>query len=180
MSKIFVDTIFLSNNFFHPIFLILDFRDIFFLKYFVPSCCHTRLHLGCSAKVKTWQVPTGKMEPQSGIIFCLKWLAGRPAGHPTTPMLKQKERPHIVLVCPHLLCLSPPIMSVPTYMSVPPYHIYPHLFCLSPPIMSVLTYYVCPHLLCLSQPLCLSPPFMSVPTYYVCPHPYFFLLTSPS
>ena len=50
-------------------------------------------------------------------------------------------------VCPHQLCLSPPIMSVPS----------PHLLCLSPPIMSVPTYYVCPH------QLCLSPPIMSVP-----------------
>ena len=60
-------------------------------------------------------------------------------------------------VCPHLLCLSPPIMSVPTF------HVCPHILCLSPPFMSVPTYYVCPHL------LCLSPPIMSLPTYYVCP-----------
>ena len=61
-------------------------------------------------------------------------------------------------VCPHLLCLSPPIMSVPTY------YVCLHLLRLSPPFMSVPTYYVCPHL------LCLSPLIMSVPIFYVCPH----------
>ena len=48
-----------------------------------------------------------------------------------------------------LLCLSPPIMSVPTV------YVCPHLLCLSPPIMSVPTYYVCPHLFCLSPPIIL-------------------------
>ena len=28
------------------------------------------LHLGLSAKLKIWQVPTCKMEPRSGYIFC--------------------------------------------------------------------------------------------------------------
>ena len=59
-----------------------------------------------------------------------------------------------VLVCPHLICLSPPIMSVPTS------YVCPHLLCLSPPIMSVPTFYVCPHLLCLFSPM------MSVPTHH--------------
>ena len=30
--------------------------------------CHTRLHLGFSAKLRIWQVPACKMEPQSDII----------------------------------------------------------------------------------------------------------------
>ena len=30
--------------------------------------CHTRLHLGFSAKLRIWQVPACKMEPRSGII----------------------------------------------------------------------------------------------------------------
>jgi len=60
-------------------------------------------------------------------------------------------------VCPHLLCLSPPIMSIPTF------YVCAHLLYLSQPIMSVLTYYVCPHL------LCLSPPIMPVPTYILTP-----------
>ena len=34
--------------------------------------CHTRLHLGFSAKLKIWHVPACKVEPQNGIIFCLK------------------------------------------------------------------------------------------------------------
>ena len=32
--------------------------------------CHTRLHLGFSAKLKIWQASACKMEPRSGIIFC--------------------------------------------------------------------------------------------------------------
>merc|ERR1712212_1212387 len=40
------------------------------------------------------------------------------------------------------------------------YHVCPHLSCLSPPIMSVPIKYVCPHLSCLSPPiiLCWSVP----------------------
>ena len=34
--------------------------------------CHTRLHLGYSARLRIWQVPACKMEPRSGIIFLLK------------------------------------------------------------------------------------------------------------
>ena len=34
-----------------------------------------------------------------------------------------------VIVCPRLLCLSPPIMSVPSF------YVRPHLLCLSPPII---------------------------------------------
>ena len=43
--------------------------------------CHTRLHLGFSAKLRIWQVPASKMEPRSGIIFCLNRPAGRPPDH---------------------------------------------------------------------------------------------------
>ena len=32
--------------------------------------CHTRLHLGFSAKLRTWQVPACKIEPWNGVIFC--------------------------------------------------------------------------------------------------------------
>ena len=32
--------------------------------------CHTRLHLRFSAKLRIWQVPACKMEPQSGSIYC--------------------------------------------------------------------------------------------------------------
>ena len=46
------------------------------------KCCHTLLHLGFSAKLKIQQVLTCKMEPQSGIIFCLNRPAGRPATRP--------------------------------------------------------------------------------------------------
>ena len=34
------------------------------------SNCHTRLHLGFSAKLKILQVPACKMEPRSGYISC--------------------------------------------------------------------------------------------------------------
>ena len=68
--------------------------------------------------------------------------------------------PRCQTVRPHLIYLSPPITSVPTY------YVCPHLLCLSPPITSVPTYYVCPHQLCLSSPN------MSVPIYYVCPNVY--------
>ena len=40
---------------------------------------------------------------------------------------------------------SEPIMSVLTYMFSPTYYVCAHILCLSPPIMSVSTYYVCPH-----------------------------------
>ena len=35
---------------------------------FSVDCCHTRLNLGFSAKLRIWQVLTFKMEPQSCII----------------------------------------------------------------------------------------------------------------
>ena len=41
--------------------------------------CHTRLHLGFSARLRLWQVPTCKMEPQRGFISWKK----HPATHPT-------------------------------------------------------------------------------------------------
>ena len=82
------------------------------------------------------------MEPQSGIIFCLNRPAGRQATRPPQYFIRRKS-PNMT----HLSCLSPPIMSVPTYF------VCPHLFGLSPHIMSVPIYYVCPHLLCLSPPI---------------------------
>ena len=47
----------------------------------MSSYCHTRLNLGFSAKLKIWQVPTCKMEPQSGIIL-------RIVTHPPVPSYK--------------------------------------------------------------------------------------------
>ena len=46
--------------------------------------CHTRLHLGFSAKLKIWQVPTCKMEPRSGIISCNNGPPIHPSTHPPT------------------------------------------------------------------------------------------------
>ena len=45
-----------------PLHILLSFS-------FWVVCCHTRLHLGFSAKLRIWQVPACKMEPRSGIIF---------------------------------------------------------------------------------------------------------------
>ena len=45
--------------------------------YVIMSFCHTWLHLGFPAKLKIWQVPACKMEPQRGII-----LMKPPATHP--------------------------------------------------------------------------------------------------
>ena len=153
--------IFEPNTFLRHSGSILDSQLILKHWCFVLVCLHLLclsppiiatlgLHLGFSAKLGIWQVPTCKMEPRSGIIFCLNRPTSRPAGRPPDHLNFKAEGK-----APHCVSLSSPI-------------------CLSPPIMSVSTYYVCPHL------SCLSPTIMSVPTYYDCPQPSFFLLTSPS
>ena len=40
--------------------------------------CHTRLHLGFSAKLRIWQVTTCKLEPRSGIIIWQNFLLPAP------------------------------------------------------------------------------------------------------
>ena len=93
MTKIFWNAIFLTKLFwdkiFHPNFFLnqhffetkhilnQNFQNqnfcgptIFYLIFFKNIFCHTRLHLGFSAKLRIWQVPTCKMEPRSGNIFC--------------------------------------------------------------------------------------------------------------
>ena len=49
----------------------------------ISQFCHTRLHLRFSTKLKIWQVPACKMEPQSGKIM---WRTPptHPATHPPT------------------------------------------------------------------------------------------------
>ena len=49
--------------------------------------CHTRLHLGFSAKLRIWQVPACKMEPQHCIIV-MKPPTHPPATHPPTRNLQ--------------------------------------------------------------------------------------------
>ena len=61
------------------ILVLLFFSTSFWLKY-----CHTRLHLGFSAKLRIWQLPACKMEPQSGIIL---WLGPPTHSPPTHPQL---------------------------------------------------------------------------------------------
>ena len=39
---------------------------------FLEGVCHTRIHLGFSAKLIIWQVPTCNMEPRSGNISLKK------------------------------------------------------------------------------------------------------------
>ena len=58
--------------------------------------CHTRLHLGFSAKLRIWQASACKMEPRSGIIFCQK-PAGRPADRPPdrVNILPEGKTPHV-------------------------------------------------------------------------------------
>ena len=104
---------------------------------------HSRLHLGLSAQLKIWQVSACKIEPRSGNISW-KNRPPRPYGFFLWNILHSESG--FVLVCPHLLCLSPPFMSVPTF------YVCPHLSCLSPPIMYVPTFYVCSHLLPHSAP----------------------------
>ena len=47
--------------------------------------CHTRLHLGFSAKLGIWQVSACKMEPRSGIIIWQNFLPPAPAAARTHP-----------------------------------------------------------------------------------------------
>ena len=44
--------------------------------------CHTRLHLGFSAKMRIWQVAACKMEPQRGIVLDQKPPTHPPTHHP--------------------------------------------------------------------------------------------------
>ena len=97
--------------------------------------------------------------PHSGSIldFQLGWKSGKfqlarwsheaailcswnhPPTRPTGSVGNQKHarwRPQIA-VCPHLFCLSPPFMSVPTYFVCPHLYVCPHVLYPSSPIMSV-------------------------------------------
>ena len=42
--------------------------------------CHTRLHLGFSAKLRIWQISACKMEPRSGIILLMVTISCGGAG----------------------------------------------------------------------------------------------------
>ena len=79
--------------------------------------CHTRLHLEFSAKLRIWQVPTCKMEPQSGIIA----LINHPPGHPPTRPPTRSTcavSPPVFYICSILLCGVPP--SVFEFCAVSP------------------------------------------------------------
>ena len=58
--------------------------------------CHTRLHLGFSAKLRIQQVLACKMEPRSGIIFC-KNRPDRP--DPTDQPVQFKDLLFLSMLC---------------------------------------------------------------------------------
>ena len=63
--------------------IIFDPKIILNPKFLWPNIFATHgLHLGFSAKLRIWQVPTCKMEPQSGIIALINHPPGNPATHP--------------------------------------------------------------------------------------------------
>ena len=74
--------------------------------------CHTRLHLGFSANLRILQVPTCKMEPRSGNIFCknrpMHRLRNQPDQHigcATDPTTKSSLRTCFIFQC---CAVSPP------------------------------------------------------------------------
>ena len=75
-------------------FLIFSFKSVYW---------HTRFHLGFSAKLRIYQVPTCKMEPQIGIIIIRNQPADHPTDHPTTSIFEDLYPSfHWNLVpCPH-------------------------------------------------------------------------------
>ena len=88
------------------------------------------------------------MEPRSGYISCK-------TTHPATRHLSLEA-----------LDIS---INLSDHMSVPTYYVCPHLLCLSPPIMSVPTFHVCPHLLCLSPPIVSVPILTSLKNILIWP-----------
>ena len=61
----------------------LVLSEIALLWLYVIEYCHTRLHLGFSAKLSIWQVTGCKMEPRSGYIAC-----NNPPTHPLGGLLQ--------------------------------------------------------------------------------------------
>ena len=77
--------------------------------------CRTQLHYGFSAKLKIWEVPACKMEPQSGVIL---WL-GPSAPHPST-------HPQLSFFC---CAVSPPQQSMCAAVSRPPSKCFLSMLC---------------------------------------------------
>ena len=126
------------------------------LKFWILLNCHTRLHLGSSAKLRIWHVPACKMEPQRGIILRKPPTHPPPAGHLflTDPMTTGSLFWCAVFPPPLLAPCSESMCGVP-----PPYW-YPvkKICAVSPPSRNTL--FLC------SVP---SPQFSSVPwTLWLC------------
>ena len=99
-----------------------------------PCCCHTRLHLGYSAKLRIWQVSACKMEPQSGTIITLE-LASHPASQPAVYLLWLSQ----------CCAVSPPQLFPPSmkYVRCPPSQ---YMFFLTPIVPPFRKYGRCPPL----------------------------------
>ena len=99
------------------------FPELFWLALWhqqAHTYCHTRRELGFWIQAVLWRARVG-----SKISF------DQPTTHPPGSWIFfWTLNPWcFVFVSPHLLCLSPPFMSVPTY------YVCPHLLCLFPPII---------------------------------------------
>ena len=102
--------------------------------------CHTRLHLGFSAKLRIWQVPTCKMEPRSGIIIAKI----QPASQPTIQPASQPSPAYLSFHCINDMCgVPPPLLSNILEFCV-----------VFPPQLAYLTRY--PQLECAVSPPCIA------------------------
>ena len=141
-----------------------NFQD---LNECVPQLfCHTRLHLGYSARLRIWQVPTCKMEPRSGIIVLIN--------HPTT-------HPPAGQTC-HQDCAMSPICTLNNKFALSPPLLLTHLgiLCGVPTIACVIRVVQCPPTCTLKNKcvvgVCGVPPSPALQTskYFVrCPPSYF-------
>ena len=103
----------LVGPFLEPIYHLLVVGKKITNKLLKESYCHTRLHLGFSAKLRIWQVPACKMEPRSGIIFC--------KNRPDRPTTQSSLRTCFFFQC----CAVSPPQLFPTsakYVRCPPSH----------------------------------------------------------
>ena len=64
--------------------------------------CHTRLHLGFSAKLRIWQVSACKMEPRSGIILLMVTISCGGAGSQSLSKIPYQQ------LCLKFCAVSPP------------------------------------------------------------------------
>ena len=89
--------------------------------------------------LRIWQVSACKMEPRSGMIMYLQPPTHHP-GYNLTFWTDPTRPTSLVMSVPTYMSV-PNYMSVPTFMSVSTYYVCSQLLCLSPPITSVPTYH---------------------------------------